>query len=90
MNRMAILRTLLKEEERRLSTSDERYLKVTSVRNRRQSNKQLTRHLEEATGKKVSPKLVRKILTAAGLGGYVAVRKPILRERNKHKRLIWA
>ena len=38
----------------------------------------------------MSPRLVRKTLTAAGLGGYVAVRKPMLRKRNKHKRLIWA
>ena len=76
--------------KKKLSTSDEKYLKVTSLRNRRKSSKELTRDLEEATGKKVSPSLVRKTLTAAGLGGYVAVRKPMLRKRNKHKRLVWA
>ena len=76
--------------KKKLSTSDEKYLKVTSLRNWRKSSKELTRDLEEATGKKVSPRLVQKTLTAAGLGGYVVVRNPMLRERNKHKRLIWA
>ena len=76
--------------KKELSTSDEKYLKVTSLRNRRKSSEELTRDLEEATGKKVSPRLVRKTLIAAGLGGYVAVRKPMLQKRNKHKRLIWA
>ena len=76
--------------KKKLSKSDEKYLKVTSLRNRRKSRKELTRDLEEATGKNVSPKLVRKTLTPAGLGGWVAVRKPMLRKRNKHKRLIWA
>ena len=38
----------------------------------------------------MSPRLVQKTLTAAGLGGYVAVCNPMLRKRNKHKRLIWA
>ena len=76
--------------KKKLSTSDEKYLKVTSLRNRRKSSKQLTRDLEEAPGKKVSPRLVRKTLTAASLGGHVAVRKPMLRKRNKHKRLVWA
>ena len=33
-------------------------------------------NLEEATGKKVSSRLVRKTFKGAGLGGYVAVRKP--------------
>ena len=78
---MAILRTLL--HSKKLSTSDEKYLKVTSLRNRRKSSKELTSDLEEATGKKVQD------LTAAGLGVYVVVRKPMLRKRNKHKRLIW-
>ena len=76
--------------KKKLSTADEKYLKVTSLRNRRKSSKELPRDLEEATGQKVSPRLVRRTLTAAGLGGYVAVRKPMLRKRNKHKRLIWA
>ena len=48
------------------------------------SSKELTRYLKETTGKNVSPRFVRKTLTAAGLGGYVAVRKPMLRKRNKH------
>ena len=78
---MAILRTLL--HFKKLSTSDEKYLKVTSLRNRRKSSKELTSDLEEATGKKVQD------LTAGGLGGYVVVRKPMLRKRNKHKILIW-
>ena len=76
--------------KKKLSTSDEKYLKVTSLRNRRNSSRELTRDLQEATGKKVSPRLVRKTLKAADLGCYVAVRKPMLRKRNKHKRLVWA
>ena len=44
MNRMAILRTLLEEEgQKKLSTSDKKYLKVTSLRNRRKSSKELTK-----------------------------------------------
>ena len=80
-----------RERKKKLSTSDEKYLKVTSsLRNKRKSSKELTRDLEEATGKRVSQRLVRKNLSAAGLGGYAVVRKPMLRKRNKHKRLIWA
>ena len=75
--------------KKKLSTSDEKHLKYTSLRNRRKSSKELTRYLEEATGKNVFSRLVPKTLTAAVLGGYVAVRKPMLRKRNKRKRLIW-
>ena len=57
--------------KKKLSTLDEKYLKDTSLRNRRKSSKELKRDLKEATGKKVSPRLVRKTLTAAGLGGKV-------------------
>ena len=46
--------------------------------------------MQEATGKKVSPRFVRKTLTAAGLGGYVAVRKLMVGKRNKHKRQVWS
>ena len=45
--------------KKKLTTTDEKYLKVTSLRNRRKSSKELTRDLEETTGKKVYPRLVR-------------------------------
>ena len=76
--------------KKKLSTSHGKYLKVTSLRNRQKSSKEHTRDLEEATGKKVSPRLVPRTLIAVGLGGYVAARKPLLRKLNKHKRLVRA
>lgn len=76
--------------KKKLSESDEQYLKVTSLRDRRKSSIELTKNLEDATGKKVTPRLVRKTLAATGLGGYVAVRKPLLRKGNRQKRLVWA
>ena len=71
--------------KKKLSTSDKKHLKYTSLRNRRKSSKELTRYLEEATSKNVFSRLVPKTLTAEVLGGYVAVRKPMLRKRNKRK-----
>ena len=75
--------------KKKLSTSDEKYLKVTSLKNRRKSSKELTRDFEKQLVKSVR-RLVRKALKAVGHGGYVAVRTPMLRKRNNHKRLVWA
>lgn len=46
------LKTILEEEGRKLSTSNEMYLKMTSLGNRRKSGEELTRDLEVHLAKK--------------------------------------
>ena len=60
------------------------FLNMTSLGNRRESSKKLTRNLDHATVHKIGS----KTLTAAGLGDYITVRKHMLRKGNKTKRLV--
>ena len=76
--------------KKELSTSDEKYLKVTSLRNRRKSSKELTRDLEEATGKKSVSKTCSKDLDSWKSWRLCSCTQIVLRKRNKHKRLLWA
>ena len=72
--------------KKKLSTSGGKYYVKKQTKVQWRAHKRPGR----SNWQKVSPRLVRKTLTAAGLGGYVAVHKPMLRKRNKHKRLVRA
>ena len=75
---------------RKLSKSDEHFLKVTSLRNRKKSSKELTQDLKDASGPSVHPCTTRRSLIRSGLKGRVAAKKPFLRKGNRQKRLVYA
>lgn len=77
---------------RRKATShaEDKYVRVSSLRNRRLTVPQLTAQLNSTRQKPVSKSTVRRRLTAAGLHGRISSRKPLLRLQNKQKRLRWA
>ena len=75
---------------KKLSESDEKYLKVTSLRDRRKSSKALAHELAVSGGTKVHSSTIRRSLGRSGLHGRVATKKPLLRRGNKQKRLKFA
>ena len=70
--------------------SEDKFLRVNSLRDRRLTGQQLQAQLNTGRSKQVSVSTVKRRLRAAGLTGRVAVRKPLLRWQNKKKRLAWA
>ena len=68
----------------------DRFIKITSLHNRRATAGNI-QALDNATGgKTISKTTVRRWLAACGLKVRVAVSKPLLRSKNKRKRLLWA
>ena len=72
------------------SQSEDKFLKVNSLRDRRLIGQQLQAQLNTGRSGEVSVSTVKRRLRAAGLTGRVAVRKPLLRWQNKKKRFAWA
>lgn len=72
------------------SKSQDKFIRVTSLRNRRLTANEIAAQVSEAGEANVSATTVRRRLIAAGLNGRCAARKPLLRPVNKRKRLIWA
>ena len=70
--------------------SEDKFLRVNSLRDRRLTGQQLQAQLNSGRNKQVSVSTVKRRLGAAGLIGRVAARKPLLRRQNKKKRLAWA
>ena len=70
--------------------SEDKFLRVNSLRDRRLTGQQLQAQLHTGRCKEVSVSTVKRRLWAAGLTGRVAVRKPLLRWQNMKKRLAWA
>ena len=70
--------------------SEDKFLRVNSLRDRRLTGEQLQAQLNTGRSKEVSVSTVKRRLRAAGLTGRVAVRKLLLRWQNKKKRLAWA
>ena len=73
----------------KLNEKDVKYLCLSSLRNRRKGSKELASDLFKATGKDVTPRLVRYKLSDYGLKGRVAARKPFFRNANAKKRYSW-
>lgn len=72
------------------SAAEDRFIVTTSKRNRRLTAPDITRELNKTRNKKVSISTVKNRLSAAGLHGCLAVKKPLLRAIHKKKRLQWA
>ena len=69
---------------------DNKYITVSSLRNRRLTGPQLAASLNGTHKTPVSTSTVKRRLGDAGLLGRVAKKKPFLRLANKRKRLRWA
>uniref|UniRef100_A0A8C6PQ34 Transposase Tc1-like domain-containing protein n=1 Tax=Nothobranchius furzeri TaxID=105023 RepID=A0A8C6PQ34_NOTFU len=72
------------------TASEDKFLRVNSLSDRRLTGQQLQAQLNSGRSKQVSVSTVNRRLGAAGLTGQVAARKPLLRRQNKRKRLAWA
>ncbi|KAL7844322.1 hypothetical protein SRHO_G00228610 [Serrasalmus rhombeus] len=68
----------------------DKYIRVSSLRNRRLTGPQLAASLNSTRQTPVSTSTVKRRLQDVGLQGRVAKKKPYLRLANKRKRLIWA
>lgn len=77
-------------EKKKLSTKDERYLQLLSVRDRRATIPILMEMYNASMQVKVSRSTVQRALKRRGLIGRVAARKPYLRPNNVKKRLTFA
>ena len=69
---------------------EDKYIRVSSLRNRRLTSPQLAASLNSTRKTPVSTSTVKRRLRDAGLLGRVAKKKPYLRLANKNKRLRWA
>ena len=75
---------------KKLSVSDEQFLKVTSSRDRKKSTKDLAQHLTHSSGPKVNSSTRRRSLIRNSFNGRVAATKPFIRKGNREKRLKYA
>ena len=69
---------------------EDKYIRVSSLRNRRLTSPQLAASLNSTRKTPVSTSTVKRRLRDAGLLGRVAKKKTYLRLANKNKRLRWA
>ena len=69
---------------------EDKYIRVSSLRNRHLTSPQLAASLNSTHKTPVSTSKVKRRLRDAGLLGRVAKKKPYLRLANKNKRLRWA
>lgn len=77
-------------KKKKLTTKDEKYLELLSVRDRRVTIPILTEMYNASVQIKVSRSTVQRALKRRGLIGRVAARKPFLRPQNVKKRLAFA
>ena len=80
----------LRGKHRALSVSDERYIKLLSIRDRRKTVPVITQEFNSMRENKVSQSTIRRSLIRSGLRGRVAAKKPLLRSFNIKRRLNWA
>ena len=72
------------------TVQEDKYLRVSSLRQRRLTGRQLAAALNSTHQTTVSVSTVKRRLQDAGLHGRIAKKKPYLRLANKKKRLRWA
>lgn len=73
-----------------LTSSDKRYIKILSKRDRTKTLPILTEEFNTARRKKFGQSTIRKCLLNWGLRGRVAAKKPLLRKQNLAKRMAFA
>ncbi|CAJ0954523.1 unnamed protein product [Ranitomeya imitator] len=75
------------------SASEDKFIRVTSLKNRRLTAAQIRDQVnvtQSSSSRHISTTTVKRRLCAAGLHGKIAARKPQLRTGNNQKRLVWA
>ncbi|CAJ0940501.1 unnamed protein product [Ranitomeya imitator] len=75
------------------SASEDKFIRVTSLRNHRLTAAQIRDQVnatQSSSTRHTSTTTVKRRLCAAGLYGKIAARKPLLRTGNKQKRVVWA
>ncbi|CAJ0919316.1 unnamed protein product [Ranitomeya imitator] len=75
------------------SASEDKFIRVTSLRNGRLTAAQIRDQVsatQSSSSRHISTTTVKWRLCAARLHGKIAARKPLLRTGNKQKRLVWA
>ncbi|CAK9816182.1 Transposable element Tc1 transposase [Anthophora plagiata] len=72
------------------TSAEDRAITIISKRNRRKTAPELTAEINASRPEPVSLTTVKRRLRKAGLHARIAMRKPLLREQNKAKRLAWA
>ena len=77
----------MKWRPQKRSKSDEQFIKVTYLRNRKKTSQQLAQDLRDASGPSVDSSAVCRSLIRNGLNGSMAVRKPFQRKGNWEKRV---
>lgn len=75
---------------RATTSSEDKFIVVTSKRNRRLTAPEIRAEVNKSRSEPVSLTTVKRRLRDANLFGRVAVRKPLLRPQNKRKRMQWA
>lgn len=75
---------------RATTSSEDKFIVVTSKRNRRLTAPEIRAEVNKSRSTPVSLTTVKRRLRDAKLFGRVAVRKPLLRPQNKKKRMQWA
>lgn len=70
--------------------AEDRQIVMISKRNRRKTAPEIAAEVSVGRRKQISVTTVKRRLGKAGLHGRVAVRKPLLRKKNKQKRYAWA
>ncbi|KAL6467397.1 hypothetical protein MHYP_G00252010 [Metynnis hypsauchen] len=77
----------------RVTVSQDKFIRVTSLRNRKLTAAQIRDHLnatQSSSSRPISRTTVKRRLRKSGLHGQIAARKPLLRRGNKQKRFVWA
>ena len=75
------------------SAAEDKFIRVTSLRNRQLTAPQIRAHinaLQSSSSRHISTSTVQRRLRESGLHGGIAAKKPLLRMNNKKKRLAWA
>lgn len=72
------------------SESENKFIRVTSLRNRQLSARDIQAQLNASRSTEVSTSTVQRRLREAGLTGRISAKKPLLKSQNKRKRLAWA
>ncbi|KAF0026156.1 hypothetical protein F2P81_020893 [Scophthalmus maximus] len=75
------------------SAAEDKFIRVTSLRNRRLTAAQIRDQVnatQSSSSRHISRTTAKKRLCESGLHGRIAARKPLLRTGNKQKRLVWA
>ncbi|KAF0046089.1 hypothetical protein F2P81_002618 [Scophthalmus maximus] len=82
-----------KGRPRVISAAEDKFIRVTSLRNRRLTAAQIRDQVnatQSSSSRHISRTTVKRRLCESDLHGRIAARKPLLRTGNKQKRLVWA